>query len=387
MSKVYSFFVEVFTTKISTILGFGVICFLGIGIASLIVFAYSDPSSFFPEIQTVNAQVMMPLVIVPHKEQAPVEAIDNEKAIYVSLKDQTLVYMEGSKIIGEFRISSGLPGTPTPPGEYSVLKKKPVVDYGGANYWLPNTKWNLMFKTGPLNYYIHGAYWHHNFGRPMSHGCINVSYGDIEGLYNWADEGIKVIITADSLDSLPDMSGEVYPTPPGVIIGSKVTDSSLTMSWNPASDPTGVAGYQIYQNNALIATTTALKYEVSGLSPSTEYRFDVFSYNQSGDTSFQPEGLAVTTSQNVSALKKTEIKNSGLVEGVMTTNQSSPQAASALAGLEEQAAAINATPTEVVQTEAVSFLDNLNMSNAETIGLIISNLKALLNTLEWEMSN
>ena len=36
--------------------------------------------------------------------------------------------------------------------------------------------------------------WHHNFGRPMSHGCVNVSYEDMEKLYNWAEEGTRIII-------------------------------------------------------------------------------------------------------------------------------------------------------------------------------------------------
>lgn len=33
----------------------------------------------------------------------------------------------------------------------------------------------------------------------MSHGCVNVSYADMEKLYNWADEGTKIIIENESL--------------------------------------------------------------------------------------------------------------------------------------------------------------------------------------------
>lgn len=122
-------------------------------------------------------------------------ATSSDKEIIVSLENQDLTYFEGTKMLGEFKISSGLKDTPTPPGQYTVLKKKPVVDYKGPNYDFPNTKWNLMFKeTNSLNYYIHGAYWHHNFGHPMSHGCVNVSYADMEPLYNWADVGTKIII-------------------------------------------------------------------------------------------------------------------------------------------------------------------------------------------------
>jgi hypothetical protein len=36
-------------------------------------------------------------------------------------------------------------------------------------------------------YSIHGAYWHNNFGYPMSHGCVNMRPEDAEKIYNWVD--------------------------------------------------------------------------------------------------------------------------------------------------------------------------------------------------------
>lgn len=118
-----------------------------------------------------------------------------EKSIDVDLKTQTLTYYLGPYQVGKFLISSGVPGMPTPTGNYTILKKIPVVDYKGENYDYPNTKWNMMFKQQkPGSLYIHGAYWHHNFGHPMSHGCINVAYDNMEPLYNWTDVGTKVVI-------------------------------------------------------------------------------------------------------------------------------------------------------------------------------------------------
>ncbi len=114
-----------------------------------------------------------------------------EKKIVVALADQSLSYRLGDYIVGGFKISSGLPKTPTPTGSYEILVKKPLVNYKGADYNYKNTRWNMLFKKG---YYIHGAYWHDKFGQPMSHGCINVSYQNMESLYNWTDAGTKVII-------------------------------------------------------------------------------------------------------------------------------------------------------------------------------------------------
>jgi lipoprotein-anchoring transpeptidase ErfK/SrfK len=118
------------------------------------------------------------------------------KIIKVDLKTQHLWYYFGDKLLADFPISSGLRSTPTPKGEFTVLDKAPTKVYGGPgyNFYYPNTKWNLHFTTKKLRYYIHGAYWHNKFGRPMSHGCVNVSYANMEALYWFAQTGTKIII-------------------------------------------------------------------------------------------------------------------------------------------------------------------------------------------------
>lgn len=119
-----------------------------------------------------------------------------EKKIKVSIDDQKLEYYFGNKLIDSFSISSGISGMDTPIGEFNILGKEESKDYGGIGYdfHYPNTKWNLHFYTGQYRYYIHGAYWHNNFGHKMSHGCVNVSYENMEPLYWWANIGTKVVI-------------------------------------------------------------------------------------------------------------------------------------------------------------------------------------------------
>lgn len=118
-----------------------------------------------------------------------------EKRIEVSIATQTLSYFIGDLLIRSVKVSTGLPGYDTPKGEFDVLKKLPVIHYKGMDYDYPNTKWNMRFKFHKAgSYYIHGAYWHNQFGKKKSHGCVNVSYHDVERLYNWSDEGIKISI-------------------------------------------------------------------------------------------------------------------------------------------------------------------------------------------------
>jgi len=121
-------------------------------------------------------------------------AIKLEKLIKVDLSRQHLEYYFGNKLFGSFPISSGVFGMPTPQGEFSILTKVPLMYYGGPGFNYPNTKWNLHFTTQRYRYFIHGAYWHNNFGHPMSHGCVNVSYENMEPLYWWAQLGTKVLI-------------------------------------------------------------------------------------------------------------------------------------------------------------------------------------------------
>lgn len=120
-----------------------------------------------------------------------------EKRIEVSLADQRATYVFGDATLDAFSISSGLPRSPTPKGSFTVLKKRPTVWYKGPGYDYPDTKWNLMFKYGNgLNYYIHGAYWHNEFGSVRSAGCVNVpyEYAYMGRLYDWADVGTPVLI-------------------------------------------------------------------------------------------------------------------------------------------------------------------------------------------------
>lgn len=120
-----------------------------------------------------------------------------DKSIKVSIEDQHLWYYFGNILLEDFPISGGLQYTPTPVGEFAVLDKVPTKNYGGIgyNFSYPDTKWNLHFTTDYWRYYIHGTYWHDNFGSPMSHGCVNVSYDNMERLYWFAQVGTKVSVT------------------------------------------------------------------------------------------------------------------------------------------------------------------------------------------------
>lgn len=81
---------------------------------------------------------------------------------------------------------------------------------------------------------------------------------------------------------------------------SGTTRTGTTLSWTAAQDDIGVTGYKIYKNGTELATVTGAvySYEVTGLSPSTTYAFQV----QAGDAdgNWSNDGPAVTVKTNSS---------------------------------------------------------------------------------------
>lgn len=123
----------------------------------------------------------------------------NEKLITVDLGAQKLTAWEGGKIVHETKASTGMKLTPTVKGSFKIYLKKPLQDlkgpspykniYPSGRYLVKDVPHVMYFHEG---YAIHGAYWHNNFGRPASHGCVNVPLKSAEWLYNFAPVGTRV---------------------------------------------------------------------------------------------------------------------------------------------------------------------------------------------------
>ncbi len=111
-----------------------------------------------------------------------------EKWIEVNLGEQKTRAWEGNRLVMEFPISSGK-WSPTPKGTFNIwYKTRNQSMIGGSQalgtyYNLPNVPSNMFFYQG---YALHGAYWHNNFGQPMSHGCVNEPLASAAQIFEWA---------------------------------------------------------------------------------------------------------------------------------------------------------------------------------------------------------
>ena len=123
------------------------------------------------------------------------------KLITVDIGKQKLFAWEGGRVVHETKVSTGMKLTPTVRGNFKVYVKKALHDMRGPSPYkniYPSGKYHIKDVPNSLYFYrgyaIHGAYWHNNFGRPASHGCVNVPLASAAWIFNWADVGTQVVV-------------------------------------------------------------------------------------------------------------------------------------------------------------------------------------------------
>jgi lipoprotein-anchoring transpeptidase ErfK/SrfK len=118
--------------------------------------------------------------------------------IYVDLAEQTLRVYDQCKLVFATLVSTGKQAGWTFPGRFAILAKFPYIQLtppqGSISIYYLEGVPNFMTYYGDLGF--HGAYWHDDFGTPVSHGCVNMSPADAKWLYAWAWLGERVIISA-----------------------------------------------------------------------------------------------------------------------------------------------------------------------------------------------
>ncbi|HTL88170.1 MAG TPA: L,D-transpeptidase, partial [Leptolyngbya sp.] len=115
----------------------------------------------------------------------------NQRWIEVRLSTQRLIAWEGKKPVHAVIVSTGKDSTPTLPGVFDIYVKYRSARMQGDDYDIPNVPYTMYYSGG---YGIHGADWHHSFGTPVSHGCVNVAVDQARWFFDWAEVGTPVIV-------------------------------------------------------------------------------------------------------------------------------------------------------------------------------------------------
>ncbi|MEJ5197990.1 MAG: L,D-transpeptidase family protein, partial [Anaerolineae bacterium] len=110
----------------------------------------------------------------------------NERWVGVNLSEQTAVAYEGDRPVYAMLAATGLPGTPTVQGIFRTWLRLETGVMAGPGYYIEDVTWTCYFYSG---YGLHTAYWHDAFGRPRSHGCVNLSPYDAWWIFQWSAPG------------------------------------------------------------------------------------------------------------------------------------------------------------------------------------------------------
>ena len=126
----------------------------------------------------------------------PAEVSADEKWIDVSLARKTLLAFVGDKPVYAAIISPGKRSKikakdhRTKIGKWRVREKHitTTMDGDGPSGDLPYSIQDVPYvQYYDGSYALHGAFWHNNFGRQQSHGCVNLSPHDAKHLFFWTE--------------------------------------------------------------------------------------------------------------------------------------------------------------------------------------------------------
>lgn len=128
--------------------------------------------------------------------ERPKEVGENEKWIDVNLSRRTLLLFEGDKPVFAALISPGKKSKikakdhRTKTGKWRIREKHiaTTMDGDGPGGELPYSIQDVPYvQYYDGSYALHGAFWHNNFGREQSHGCVNLSPADAKRVFAWTE--------------------------------------------------------------------------------------------------------------------------------------------------------------------------------------------------------
>ena len=157
-------------------------------------------------------------------KQAQIEQFSTgtDRRLFVYLDSQSVEAVENGKVIRTFKVSTGKSKTPTVTGSYYIYDRyrhktmRSDVDQGQPGFYeVKDVPYTQFFHK---DYAFHGAFWHNSFGRPASHGCVNMATKeqnkrwpkvseDAGWLYHWGALGLPVTVMKKAPE--PTQAGHV----------------------------------------------------------------------------------------------------------------------------------------------------------------------------------
>lgn len=148
-----------------------------------------DKFKLFYFVPARHVRIVSPSELAPISPNVP----NKDKRIEVRLDAQLVLAYEAERPVYAARAATGgiyrVGKYTTPAGTFDTFHKRPsrhmaAGDLTASGFDLPGVPWVLYITDSGIS--IHGTYWHNDFGRPRSHGCINLSTSAAKWLYRWS---------------------------------------------------------------------------------------------------------------------------------------------------------------------------------------------------------
>jgi chitodextrinase len=122
----------------------------------------------------------------------------------------------------------------------------------------------------------------------LNAGNNTIKFANASG---WAPDFDKITIGSGS------GSGDTSPpTVPNGLSSPSKTSTSVSLTWNAATDNVGVTGYEIFRNGTKVGTSSSTSYTDAGLGANTAYVYQVDAYDAVTNKSALGSSITVTTS-------------------------------------------------------------------------------------------
>jgi lipoprotein-anchoring transpeptidase ErfK/SrfK len=126
---------------------------------------------------------------VPNKDKRIQVRLDQQ--IVIAYENNLPIFVTAASTGGILRVGTYT----TPQGNFVTFYKRPsrhmaAGDIAASGFDLPGVPWVQYITESGISF--HGTFWHNDFGRPRSHGCINLSCSSAKWLYRWTSPQVAI---------------------------------------------------------------------------------------------------------------------------------------------------------------------------------------------------
>jgi hypothetical protein len=140
-------------------------------------------------------------IVLPPRDAMFTLPVIPDKRIIVDLSEQRMRVYEQGALLVEHVVSTGIPDSPTMPGIFQISTHELNAYASIWDLYMPHFM-GIYDAVPGLTNGIHGLpmlssgrrLWANVLGRPASFGCIILDLEAAEELYNWAEDGVVVVV-------------------------------------------------------------------------------------------------------------------------------------------------------------------------------------------------